>query len=318
MKHLSKKVLCLLMAALLVMPVSVYAAGGTFGISASSSTVDPGETFTVYVGGACCGRVDLSVSNGTLSETKIWVEDGNTSVSVTAGQSGSVTVTATPYEGFSDLDAELYEPGSRSVTVKIKTPVVEDDDDDEDDKPATKPDKDDDSDKNDEKKPSDSGSDSKKDNDTSSEKNTGSTSTESDDTESDDGVAAVEEDQDTEEDADKDEASDTDKAKDDKEEASEPVSTEEPVAEEPAAEKDGCIMHWIILVAAIAAAIVEFVSKNNKKTGMIAMAVYAVAAIILAVMGSCSLDWIFAIAGLAVLAVEFFLLKKKEDEAEEK
>lgn len=117
-----KKVLILitLVATMMVTTVNVYAA--SFSLSASKSSVSPNSTFTVSVGGDCIGRVNLTVSNGTLSESSVWVEMGKVSVTVTAGSSGTVTVTATPTAGFSDADGNEYNPGSKSVSVSISAP----------------------------------------------------------------------------------------------------------------------------------------------------------------------------------------------------
>ena len=91
----------------------------SFSMSSKVSSVKPNGTFTVSVGGDCIGRVNLSVSNGTLSTSSVWVEQGYVNVTVTAGGSGKVVVTATPVTGFSDSDANIYNPGARSVSVNI-------------------------------------------------------------------------------------------------------------------------------------------------------------------------------------------------------
>lgn len=91
----------------------------SFNMTSSTKSVKPNSTFTVSVGGEAIGRVNLSVSNGTLSQSSVWVEQNYQSITVTAGASGTVTVTATPVTGFSDADANIYNPGSRSVTVTI-------------------------------------------------------------------------------------------------------------------------------------------------------------------------------------------------------
>lgn len=102
--------------------VDVYAA--SFGASASTTSVAPNGTFTVSIGGDAIGRVDLSVSNGILSTSSVWVEQNYQSVTVTAGSSGVVTITASPVVGFSDADANMYNPGPRTVTVSIKAPTT--------------------------------------------------------------------------------------------------------------------------------------------------------------------------------------------------
>jgi len=109
--------LCFFCLLFLWEPVSA----ASFGMSASTKTVSPKKTFTVRVGGNCIGRVNLSVTNGTLSTSSVWVEEGYVTVKVTAGTSGKVTVTAKPAAGFSDADANLYNPGSRTVSVTISS-----------------------------------------------------------------------------------------------------------------------------------------------------------------------------------------------------
>lgn len=103
-----------------IIPQTIKAA--SFGMSASTSQVAPYGSFIVNVGGDSIGRVNLSVSNGSLSTSSVWVEQGYARVYVTAAGSGTVTVTASPTAGFSDADANPYNPGSRSVSVRIVTP----------------------------------------------------------------------------------------------------------------------------------------------------------------------------------------------------
>lgn len=91
----------------------------SFGMNSSKKQVSPNGTFTVSVGGDCIGRVNLTISNGTLNESSIWVEQGYTKITVKAGSSGNVTITATPETGFSDPEANTYNPGSRTINVSI-------------------------------------------------------------------------------------------------------------------------------------------------------------------------------------------------------
>ena len=122
---LIKKVLMIVSSFILVMglfilPGSLMAA--SFGMSASTSTVVPGGSFTISVGGNCYGKVDLSVSGGFISTNSIWVDNDYQTVTVTAGSSGNVTVVATPVKGFSDPNENEYYPGKRTVSVTIVQP----------------------------------------------------------------------------------------------------------------------------------------------------------------------------------------------------
>ena len=112
-----KNLLIIFIFLMIILVIPVKAA--SFKISASTSKVKPNATFTINVGGDCIGRVNLSVSNGKLSKSSVWVEQNTESITVTAGNSGVVTITATPTAGFSDADANEYNPGSRSVSVSI-------------------------------------------------------------------------------------------------------------------------------------------------------------------------------------------------------
>lgn len=122
---LIKKVLMIVSSFILVMglfilPGSLMAA--SFGMSASTSTVVPGGSFTISVGGNCYGKVDLSVSGGFISTNSIWVDNDYQTVTVTAGSSGNVTIVATPVKGFSDPNENEYYPGKRTVSVTIVQP----------------------------------------------------------------------------------------------------------------------------------------------------------------------------------------------------
>lgn len=98
----------------------VFAA--SFTASASVQEVKPGGTFTIRIGGSCIGRVNLTATNGTVSQSAIWVEENYQSVTVTAGASGTVTVTATPEAGFSDPDANEYKPVRAVLALKSSLP----------------------------------------------------------------------------------------------------------------------------------------------------------------------------------------------------
>lgn len=116
-----RKIKIILLSILLMFIYIFSAQAASFSMTASTKQVSPNATFTIKVGGDCIGRVNLTVSNGTLSTNSVWVEGDYASVKVTANSSGEVIVTATPETGFSDADANIYNPGSRTVKVSIGT-----------------------------------------------------------------------------------------------------------------------------------------------------------------------------------------------------
>lgn len=136
-----KKYLTLIICSLILILGALPVNAASFSMRASSTQVSPNGTFTISVGGDCIGRVNLSVSNGTLSTSSVWVEQNYQTVTVTAGGSGTVTVTATPTVGFSDPDANEYNPGARSVTVSIidNTSVPNNNNNNNNSKPYSKP-----------------------------------------------------------------------------------------------------------------------------------------------------------------------------------
>ena len=103
-----KKCSILLLSVIFLVLFAIPVHAASFSLSAGTKQVTPGSSFSIRVGGDAIGRVNLSVTNGTLSTSSVWVEQNYVTVNVTAGQSGTVIVTATPVVGFSDADANLY------------------------------------------------------------------------------------------------------------------------------------------------------------------------------------------------------------------
>ena len=105
------------MIAFLVLLTSTSFAA-SISISSSKTTVNPGETFTVSVSGNdATGKVN--VSGGNISPSSQWIENNTVTFSVTAPQSGSVTITASGE--FSDSQGNDFED-SKSVTISIVAP----------------------------------------------------------------------------------------------------------------------------------------------------------------------------------------------------
>jgi len=98
---------------------TVHAA--TFSVKASTSSVDPGDIFTVTISASGAGKFSVNVNNGS-GGGELWVE-GSESIKITAGKSGTTSVTVTA------KDATTYgeEPitGSKTVSVKINSSSTE-------------------------------------------------------------------------------------------------------------------------------------------------------------------------------------------------
>lgn len=125
MKQLKRHIILCVMLLLFWGVSQDVQAAPSFGLTSSVSNVRPNGSFTIKVGGNCTGRVNIAVQNGVASTDKVWVEENYQSVTITAGASGNVVVTATPTDGMSDIEGNVYSPGARSVTVSIREAVTQ-------------------------------------------------------------------------------------------------------------------------------------------------------------------------------------------------
>lgn len=102
--------------------ISVKAAA--FSMSASTKTVSPNGTFVVTLSGNVTGNIFINVENGRASESQIWIENNSVSVTITAGSSGNVKVTAIPGEGLSDPQGNAVpDTSGTTVSVTIQQPT---------------------------------------------------------------------------------------------------------------------------------------------------------------------------------------------------
>lgn len=91
-------------------------------ISTSKSTVSPGETFTVTVSlNGAAGPVSASTSNGSGALGSQWLENSSASFSCTAGNSGTVTISASGTVGDFSTGDDINVSASKSVTISAPT-----------------------------------------------------------------------------------------------------------------------------------------------------------------------------------------------------
>lgn len=88
-------------------------------IKPSSSSANPGKTISLTISSDCVGRVNLSVSNGSLGTDKVWIEGNNAVVDVTVGNSGKTVITATPEDGLMSNNGVDVPVNSTSTTIEI-------------------------------------------------------------------------------------------------------------------------------------------------------------------------------------------------------
>lgn len=95
-------------------------------VKASKSSVSPGESFTVTVTlSDAAGPVSATVSGGSGSLAKEWLENSSKSFTCTAGSSGTVIITASGTVGDFATGNDVTVRNSTSVTIVVPTPQPE-------------------------------------------------------------------------------------------------------------------------------------------------------------------------------------------------
>ena len=125
-KRISKSILIIgiiIIVGLLLTTVS----NATLTITTSKSTVSPGESFnvTVSVGSNEAGAINLSASNGTLSQTYVdLMSQSSLTISCVAGSSGTITINASGLVANYASETEGTQSTSKSVIIKQPTPTT--------------------------------------------------------------------------------------------------------------------------------------------------------------------------------------------------
>lgn len=118
MRLKNKIKLILLMSFVLLGLSSAKCFATSISVSASKRTVSPGESFSVTISGSdATGKVYISAKNGSVSQSSAWIENSSVTVTVKAGSSGTVTVSASG-ELSSDSGVDKSVSGSTSVSIQ--------------------------------------------------------------------------------------------------------------------------------------------------------------------------------------------------------
>lgn len=124
MKQLKRLLYMLLFLGAIGVCFSLKSYAASFSVSAPSS-VQPGQSFTITItGNSATGRIDVQASNATLNASSVWVENNSQFITATAGSEGSISITATATSlADSDTGDDVY--GTRSCSVSVQQPIVE-------------------------------------------------------------------------------------------------------------------------------------------------------------------------------------------------
>lgn len=98
-KKLIKIMLLMILFVSIVLILSTYSKADYVSANPSKTTGNPGEEITINISSDCVGRVNITVSNGTVSPNRVWIEGTAQPVTVKLGTSGTTTVTVTPENG---------------------------------------------------------------------------------------------------------------------------------------------------------------------------------------------------------------------------
>lgn len=113
LKSLYKISIMVLLMLFIIMLSKTYAADLAISVNGNNVTISSEYT----------GKVNLSITGGTLSSNPVWVENNSQKVSVNVTSENGATITATP-ETMSNSDGILVQVGSKSITIPgIKKPV---------------------------------------------------------------------------------------------------------------------------------------------------------------------------------------------------
>lgn len=119
-----KKIIIVKIMTLLVVVLGIYATptmAASLTISTSKSNAESGDTITVTVNGnGVTGKVALSASGGTLSESSIWVDNSKSTASVKINGNNDVKIVATPVDVSDSNTGEPLSLSATSATVKVE------------------------------------------------------------------------------------------------------------------------------------------------------------------------------------------------------
>ena len=98
-KKVIKRIILIVFFAVTVWILTNSVDAAYISMSPSKSSGNPGESVTLNISSDCVGRINISVTNGTVSSNKVWIEGAAQSITVKLGTTGMTTVTATAEGG---------------------------------------------------------------------------------------------------------------------------------------------------------------------------------------------------------------------------
>ena len=113
-----KKIFIVLIFGFIIWILSNSTKAAYVSISPSTTSANPKQTVTLTISSDCIGKVNLSVSNGSLSANSVFI-DGSQTVNVVVGNSGTTVVKAIPAD-MSDSSGTTVSIKETSTSISIK------------------------------------------------------------------------------------------------------------------------------------------------------------------------------------------------------
>ena len=124
-------IICIIaIIAILLLSINSYAAG-SFSVSTNSATMKVGDTTSITITAKDCGgKFSFTSSDSTIvsvNKTEEWIENGNTSITLTAKKAGNATITINAIDVADSSTPPVEVKGTKiiNVTVKEDTPPAE-------------------------------------------------------------------------------------------------------------------------------------------------------------------------------------------------
>ncbi len=120
-KRILEKILLITIFAFAIWLFTTHVNAAYISISLDKKTASPGEKVSGTISSDCIGRVNLSSSNGTVSPDRVWIEGGSQSFTITVGNSGTASISATPEGGVMSSGGTDVGVSGASATISIST-----------------------------------------------------------------------------------------------------------------------------------------------------------------------------------------------------
>ena len=124
MKKYIKEILSIMFFIAIIWFLTNVSNAASISLTPSKATAEAGENVNVTVSSDCVGRVNLTVSNGKISTNKVWIEGGTQTVTVTVGNSGTTSITASAQDNMLSNNGVDVPVSAITKSISIKSATI--------------------------------------------------------------------------------------------------------------------------------------------------------------------------------------------------